>query len=69
MLFRSDMDGTLKKNGKGFDFSVDYDELNLALSLTADTKLEKYEGDEIDVTELDDDDISDLAMDFYNNVY
>ena len=64
-----DMDGTLKKNGKGFDFSVDYDELNLALSLTADTKLEKYEGDEIDVTELDYDDISDLAMDFYNNVY
>ena len=32
-------------------------------------KLEKYEGDEIDVTELDYDDISDLAMDFYNNVY
>ena len=64
-----DVDGTLKKNGKGFDFSVDYDELNVSLSLTADTKLEKYEGDKIDVTELDYDDISDLVMDFYDNVY
>lgn len=63
------VDGSLKKNGKGFDFSVDYDELNLSLSMTADTKLEKYEGDEIDVTELDEDDIRDLVMDFYDNVY
>ncbi len=63
------IDGSLKKNGKGFDFSMDYDELNLSLSLTADTKLEKYEGDEIDVTELDEDDIRDLVMDFYDNVY
>ena len=34
-----------------------------------DAKLVKYEGEEIDITELDEDDLYDIAMDLYDNAY
>ena len=37
--------------------------------ITEDAKLVKYEGEEIDITELDEDDLYDIAMDLYDNAY
>ena len=65
----AEYDGTLKKNGKGFDFSIDVEEVEIAFSITEDAKLVKYEGEEIDITELDEDDLYDIAMDLYDNAY
>ena len=39
---------------------LELEEFDLKISVTGDTKLEKYEGDKIDVSDLDEDDWEDI---------
>lgn len=63
------LEGNISKKGKGFEMKLELEEFDLTISVTGDTKLEKYEGDKIDVSDLDEEDWEDIMSDMYDNLY
>ena len=53
-------EGNIQKKGKGFEMTLEIEEVDVTLSITEETELEDYEGDEVDIIDLDEDDILDI---------